>query len=132
MIRSMLAIAVGYITITATNSFVHLIISFYFKTEFALTGITTLPSEIWVAGVTLLQLGFGMFAGLLSSTLAQSDKHLATLGLILLLVIAGILDYTILQQREPTWYLITSTILRVLGVFIGYKLQIQQIKGTTS
>ncbi|WP_138429793.1 hypothetical protein [Fodinibius saliphilus] len=132
MIRSMIAIAAGYFSIAATNGFVHLIVSFYFKSTITLSGVANLPSVTWTAGITALQLAIGLFGGLLASTIADKEKHLATLGLILLLVIIGLTNYTMLNEREPIWYLITAPALRVTGVFFGYKLQIQQLQGTTS
>lgn len=122
MIRSMLAIAVGYFSIVALNSFVRVIISVYFNAELFLTGISQLPSDMWVYGVTLLQFAFGLFGGLLTTTIAGSKAHAEILGFILLMIAIGFVDYSMLNEREPLWYLITSPILKVLGIFMGYRL----------
>lgn len=122
MIRSMLAIAAGYFSIVVLNSFVHLIISIYFNTDVFLTGVAQLPSMAWVYGITGLQFAFGLFGGLLTSTLARSYAHLEILGFILLMIIIAFVDYTVLNEREPLWYLITSPALKVLGIFLGYRL----------
>lgn len=54
----MLAIAVGYLSLTVLNSFVHVIVSIYFSTELFLTGISQMPSDTWMYGVTALQFVF--------------------------------------------------------------------------
>lgn len=118
----MLAIAVGYFAIVVLNSFVHLIVSVYFNTELVLMGISQMPSAPWTFGVTGLQFAFGLFGGLLTTTLAGSKAYVEVLGFILLMVVIGFVDYSVLSGREPLWYLITSPILKVLGIFSGYQL----------
>jgi len=126
MIRSLLSIAAGYFAITVPNSFIHLIVSVYYKLDLSLAGVANLPSATWVAGLTALQLALGLFAGLLATTIARENKHRVILGFILLMVIIACTDYFMLSNREPFWYLITAPILKILGIFAGYKLQIQQ------
>lgn len=128
MIRSMLSIAAGYFSIAVLNSFVHLIVSVYFKTGLKLTGVSGLPSIPWVIGITALQLFFGLFGGLIAATIAKKDKHLVILGLILLMAAIAIVDHSVLSSREPFWYLLTAPALKITGIFIGYKLQIKQLK----
>lgn len=118
----MLAIAAGYFSIAALNSFVHLIVSIYFKTDIFLTGVSQLPTNIWVAGITALQFAFGLFGGLLTTTLAGKKAHIEILGFILLMVTISFIDYSVLNSQEPLWYLITSPVLRILGIFTGYRL----------
>lgn len=122
MIRSMLAIAAGYFSIVVLNSFVHLIVSIYFRTDIFLTGIAQLPSVVWVYGITGLQFVLGLFGGLLTSTLAGSYAYLEILAFILLMIIIAFVDYSVLHEREPLWYLITSPTLKISGIFLGYRL----------
>lgn len=131
MIRAMLAIAAGYFSITALNSFIHLIVSIYFKTEIILTGIAGLPSRMWAIGFTVLQFGFGLFGGLLATTLAK-NTHRVILGFILLMVAISLLDYSILSDREPLWYLIVAPTLKISGVFLGFRLVSAQNNQTES
>ncbi len=131
MIRSILSIAAGYFAIAVPNSFIHIIVSVYFKADnLALTGIANLPSATWIAGITALQLALGLFGGLLASTIAKQNQHHVILGFILLMVIMGFTDYSMLSNREPLWYLIAAPILKIVGIFAGYKLQIQQAEQT--
>lgn len=123
MLRSMLAIAAGYASIAILNSFVHLIVSVYFKKEIFLTGVAQLPSNVWVLSFTALQFALGLFGGLLTTTLAKSRAHIEILGFILLMIIIGFVDYSMLAGREPLWYLISSPLLIILGIFAGYRLQ---------
>jgi len=126
MLRSMLAIAAGYFSILVLNSLIHIITSVYFRIDLSLTGIAHLPSAPWVIGITVLQFIFGLFGGLLTTTIAQTKEFIAILGFILLITIIGLMDYTILNEREPLWYLITSPALKAAGIFTGYQLiQIQ-------
>ena len=126
MIRSMMAIAAGYFSIAILNSLTHLIISIYSKTELTLAGIAMLPSDEWVIAITALQPVFALFGGLLATTLAKDNKHLVLLGFILLMVTVAIVDYSVLSEREPLWYLIVAPILKITGVTAGYFIQINQ------
>ena len=132
MIRSMMAIAAGYFSIAVLNSLTHLIISFYFKTGIILTGIATVPSTGWVIGITALQPVFGLFGGLLATTIAKDNKHLVLLGFILLMVAIAITDYSVLNEREPLWYLILAPLLKVCGITGGYFIQTQQQESLTT
>ena len=122
MVRQMMAVAAGYISIAALNSLVHIITSVYFKAGVSLTGISHLPSTPWVIGVTVLQFVFGLFGGLLATTIARSKQYIVILGFILLMAIIGLINYTTLSEQEPLWYLITSPALTIAGVFTGYRL----------
>jgi len=122
MVRQMMAVAAGYFSIAALNSLIHIIVSVYFKTGLSLTGISHLPSIPWIVGVTALQFLFGLFAGLLTTTIAQSKQHIAILGFVLLMAIIAFIDYTTLSEQEPLWYLITSPALKIIGIFAGYRL----------
>jgi hypothetical protein len=126
MIRSMLAIAAGYFSIVFLNSFIHLIVSFYFRMEITLTGISYLPTPIWTFGFTILQFLFGLFGGLLAATLAQERQNMVLTGFILLIVAVALLDYSVLNEREPLWYLITAPGLKIAGIYTGYYLQTNQ------
>lgn len=124
MIRTMVAIAAGYFCITALNSFVHIIISVYFKTDLTLTGIAFLPSATWTVGVTALQFAFGLFGGLLATTIAQKPSKVI-LGFILIMVAVSLINYTMTAQTEPLWYLILAPLLTISGIYTGYQLQMQ-------
>lgn len=128
----MLAIAVGYFSIVALNSFIHVVVSVYFRTELFLTGISQMPSSIWVYGVTALQFAFGLFGGLLTATIAGSSSYIEILGFVLLMVVIGFVDYSVLNEREPLWYLTVSPILKVLGIYTGYHLIKLQNANSTS
>lgn len=132
MVRQMMAVAAGYISIAALNSLIHIITSVYFKAELSLTGISHLPSIPWVVGVTALQFVFGLFGGLLATTIAQSKQYIVILGFILLMAIIGLINYTTLSGQEPLWYLITSPALTIAGIFTGYRLIKLQNKNITA
>lgn len=118
----MLAIAVGYLSLTVLNSFVHVIVSIYFSTELFLTGISQMPSDTWMYGVTALQFVFGLFGGLLTTTIADQKSYREILGFILLMIVIGFVDYSVLNDREPLWYLVLSPILKTIGIYTGYQL----------
>lgn len=125
MIRTMGAIAAGYFSITVLNSFIHLITSIYFRSDLTLTGITYLPSTSWTIGVTVLQFAFGLFGGLLATTIAR-DASKVILGLILIMVTISLINYSMMVDSEPLWYLITVPILTVSGIYMGYRIQSQE------
>jgi len=126
MIRSMLAVAAGYISISFLNGFSHAVTSLYFRHSLSLTGVASLPSPAWGYGFTVLQFIFGLFAGLLTASITKTKGHIEILALILLIIAAGFIDYSVLSNREPLWYLITAPTLKVAGIFIGYILKQKQ------
>lgn len=125
MIRTMGAIAAGYFSITVLNSFIHLITSIYFRSDLTLTGIAYLPSTSWIIGVTVLQFAFGFFGGLLATTIARNATRVI-LGLILIMVTISLINYSMMVDSEPLWYLITGPILTVSGIYMGYRIQSQE------
>lgn len=126
MSRSLLAIAVGYFTVAALNGFSRIIISLYFRTDISLAGIQNLPSQYWVYALTALQFIFGLFGGLMVSSIVKTKAYIEILSLILLMIAIGFIDYSMLNEREPLWYLITSPLLKILGIFAGYQLKLKQ------
>ncbi|MGM0546164.1 MAG: hypothetical protein ACQEST_05520 [Bacteroidota bacterium] len=125
MIRTMGAIAAGYFSITILNSFIHLITSIYFQGDFSLSGISHLPSTAWVIGVTIMQFVLGLFGGLLATTIAHK-KSKAILGFILIMVAISLINYSMMVDSEPLWYLITAPALTISGIYMGYRIQSQQ------
>lgn len=120
MIRSTLAIGAGYISILALDSFVRIIIGAYHNGQIALGGISSLPSDEWGYLLVGLQFFWGLLAGLLVSSIARKQSHIETLSLILLLVGSGFIDYSMLQQSEPLWFFISTSLLRIVGILAGY------------
>lgn len=123
MIRSVLAVAAGYISITVLTSFLHLIAAVYSNSEWSLTGIADLPSEGWQYSVTGLMFIFGIIGGLLTTTLSKTSGHLEILILIFLVLATGFIDYRALANSEPMWYLIASPFLKTSGIFLGYRIK---------
>lgn len=123
MIRSVLAVAAGYISIVVLNGFLRIIASVYSNTDLSLAGISNLPSEGWQYGVTGLLLVFGIIGGLLTTTLSKTSGKLEILSLLLLVVGVGFIDYQALENSEPMWYLVTSPLLKIGGVYLGYRIK---------
>jgi hypothetical protein len=119
------AIAVGYFSIAALNSFIHVITSIYFRSDITLTGISHLPSTSWVIGITFLQFAFGLFGGLLATTVAKNVSRVI-LGFILLMVAVSLINYSVMADSEPLWYMITAPVLTIGGIYMGYRLQTQE------
>lgn len=131
MVRTMIAIAAGYFSIAALNSFIHIITSIYFRGDITLTGISHLPSTQWIIGVTFLQFAFGLFGGLLATTVAKNASKVI-LGFILVMVAVSLINYSVMVENEPLWYLITAPVLTISGIYIGYRLQTQESKTTSN
>lgn len=122
----MLAIVAGYISIIFLDSFSHAVTSLYFEHGLYLTGVANLPSPVWGYGFALLQFIFGLFAGLLTASIAKSKGGLEIVSLVLLIVAAGCIDYSVLSRQEPLWYLITSPALKSFGIYLGFVLKQKQ------
>jgi ABC-type multidrug transport system permease subunit len=131
MVRTMIAIAAGYFSIAALNSFIHIITSIYFRADISLTGISHLPSTTWIIGITFLQFAFGLFGGLLATTIAKNASKVI-LGFILIMVAVSLINYSILVDSEPLWYLITAPVLTISGIYMGYHLQTQESKNNSN
>lgn len=131
MVRTMIAIGAGYFSIAALNSFIHIITSIYFRADISLTGISHLPSTTWIIGVTFLQFAFGLFGGLLATTIAKNASKVI-LGFILIMVAVSLINYSILVDSEPLWYLITAPVLTISGIYMGYHLQTQESKNNSN
>jgi hypothetical protein len=127
MIRSILAVAAGYFSIALLSGFSRLIISIYLRNDITLTGIENFPTT-WGFGLTGLGFFFGLFGGLLTTTLAESKGFIEIVGFILVMAAVALLDYSMLNDREPFWYLIASPTLKISGIFIGYHLKRKQDK----
>lgn len=125
MIRTIGAIAAGYFSITILNSFIHLVTSIYFRSDLTLTGITYLPTTTWMIGVTILQFVFGLFGGLLATTIARQTSKVI-LGLILIMIAVSLINYSMMVDSEPLWYLIIAPLLTVSGIYMGYRMQSQE------
>lgn len=123
MIRWVLAVAAGYIAIVVLNGFLRIIASVYTNTDLSLTGVAGLPSEVWQYGVTGLLLIFGMIGGLLTTTMSKTSGQLEIISLILLIVGVGFIDYRALENSEPMWYLITSPLLKIGGIYLGFRIK---------
>lgn len=122
MIRSTLAIAAGYISMIALNGFMRIIIAVYHHRDLSLSGIESLPSDGWSYLMVGIQYVWGTLAGLLTTSIAQPQAHIEILALVLLLVGSGFIDYNMMQQREPLWYLFLSPALKISGILSGYYL----------
>jgi len=129
MVRTMIAIAAGYFSIAALNSFIHVITSIYFRADITLTGISHLPSNSWIIGITFLQFAFGLFGGLLATTVAKNASKVI-LGFILTMVAVSLINYSVMAENEPLWYLITAPSLTIGGIYMGYRLQTQESNTT--
>lgn len=123
----MLAIATGYFSIALLSGFSRLIVSIYLKNDITLTGIESFPTT-WAFGLTGLGFFFGLFGGLLTTTLAESEGIIEIVGFIFIMAGVGLVDYSMLNDREPLWYLIASPTLKMSGIFIGYHLKRKQDK----
>ncbi|HEX6983485.1 MAG TPA: hypothetical protein VF181_12070 [Balneolaceae bacterium] len=126
MTRSLLAIVAGYLTITVLNVLSRLIISLVFGTGFSLTGVRNVPSEFWIYTLTCLQFVFGFLAGLMVLLIAKAEPYIEILVLILLMGAAALVDYSMLSEREPLWFLVTSPVLKILGIFTAFRLNVKQ------
>lgn len=130
MVRSALAVAAGYISMIVLNGFLSIIASVYSNTDLSLTGVADLPSEGWQYSVTGLLLVFGIIGGLLTTTLSKTNGRLEILSLILLITGVGFIDYQALENSEPIWYLISSPLLKIGGIYLGFR--IQNLQNSTS
>jgi hypothetical protein len=86
-----------------------------------------LPSPGWGYAFTALQFLFGLFAGLLTSSIVKTEGMIEIWALILLIVAAGYIDYSILSNSEPLWFLIISPVLKAGGIYLGFVIKQKQM-----
>lgn len=130
MIRSVSAIAAGYLSIMALSALFRITATLFSGSEMSLIGVSELPSETWQFAVTGAFLLCGMTGGWLTSIIADGHGHLEILSLILLIISVGFIDYRALSNSEPLWYIIASPVLKTGGIFLG--LRIKKFKKLTS
>ena len=123
MLKSLFAIIAGQLSITLLQTFSRVIVGLYFRTEITITGIAHLPSTTWMYFVTALNIIFGLFGGLITSSVAKKSGRLEVLILALLIFIWGLFSFQMTASVEPTWYRILSPLLIILGLLAGYKLK---------
>ncbi|MDZ7715022.1 MAG: hypothetical protein U5J95_02300 [Balneolaceae bacterium] len=123
MIKSLIAVIVGQLSITLLQTFSRVVVGAYFRTELTITGISHLPSLTWMYFLTALNFIFGMFGGLITSSLARNKGRLEVLILALLIFIWGLFSFQMTLNTEPVWYRILAPLLTIFGVMTGYLLK---------
>lgn len=122
MLRSLLAISAGYITILFFNSFVRFVISVYSKGNFALTGITDLPSPVLMYVIVGAGFLFGLIGGMITCSIINKNAIIEILCLIILIVSSGLISYQLMGNTEPLWYLISAPLLKAAGILTAFYL----------
>lgn len=127
MIRSLLAVAAGYLTIMVFNSFVRIIFAVYNKSAISFSGVSELPS---LPGYLIVAAGFlfGLIGGLMTNTIARKNAAIATLSLVILVIAAGFIAYDLMAENEPLWYFISSPLLKISGILTAYYIKTRETK----
>lgn len=128
MIRSLLAIIAGHLSITFLNGLTRLIIALYFRTDIQLSGVSHFPSPFWQYAFIALNVAFGIFGGLITSSIVQKKYGMEILVLICLIITTGFFEYEFLNMAEPIWYLVLSPLAKAMGVWGGYRVKLAQDK----
>lgn len=126
MLRSLLAIITGYLSIAFLNSLTRLIVALYFRTDIQLSGVSHLPSPFWQYVLIVLYMAFGLFGGLITCSIVQRKYGIEILVLICLILTAGFFEYEFLNTEEPLWYLVCSPLAKITGVWGGYRIKLSQ------
>lgn len=130
MIRSTIAVLSGYFSIAFLNGFTRIIVSFYHREDLILSGVSAMPTPAWGYGIFIGGFFFGMFGGLITSTLAPGSilKHIVFL--VVLILLSGSIDYLLFAGTEPGWWLYGAPTLKVAGIFSGYSIKRRQQENT--
>ena len=124
MLKSLIAIIVGQLSITMLQAFTRAVIGVYFRTEITMTGVSHLPSSVWMYFITALNLIFGLFGGLITSSIARGKGKMEVLILVILIFIWGLFSFQMTVNTEPTWYKISAPLLTISGILAGYYLKL--------
>jgi hypothetical protein len=49
-----------------------------------------------------------------------------------MMVAVSLINYSVMVENEPLWYLIIAPILTIGGIYMGYRLQTQESKTTSN
>ncbi|MGK7370296.1 MAG: hypothetical protein ACNS64_08770 [Candidatus Halalkalibacterium sp. M3_1C_030] len=121
MIRTLLAIIAGQITIALLNGIVRMAIGTYLDIEFSLSGVTFLPGFTWEVVVVAMSLIYGFVAAIIVCLIAKENSKIEILGLTLIVTAVGLFDYYYIGASEPLWYFLINTGLIISGLFLGYR-----------
>lgn len=122
MIRSVSAVAAGYITIVLLDLLFRLAAARLTGFAPALTGIGDLPSTGWQYASTGILIVYGMAGGMVTSSVVRTSADMEILSLILLAIFVGFVNFRVLAEIEPIWYLTVSPLLKTGGIFLGFRI----------
>ncbi len=121
MIRALVAILMGQITIVLLNGIIRMAIGVYLDIEFSLSGISYLPGFIWEVIIVGLSLLYGFIAGIIVCLLSGGNGRAEILGLTLIIAGVGLFDFYYIGASEPLWYFLINSGLLIAGLFLGYR-----------
>lgn len=121
MIRSLVTIFIGQLTIMLLNSIVRMAVGLYLEIDFSLSGITFLPGFAWEVLIVALSVVYGFIAGTVVCLISSGTGRVEILGLTLIIACVGIFDYYYFGVSEPIWYFLINTGLLISGLFLSYR-----------
>lgn len=117
MLRSVLAVAAGYITMILLIVVLFLLLGIMFPEAFPQPGI--FPSIGWV--IFILAFGFvaAMLGAAVTVTISRGSrlKHIHWLALVVLFF--GLATLATNIDKQPLWYLVAQIAVGVAGVYVG-------------
>ncbi len=121
MVRTLIAIFMGQITIVLLNGIVRMAVGVYLNIEFSLTGISHLPGFLWEVLIVGFSLIYGFIGGIVVSLISNGDGKVEILGLTLIIASVSLFDYYYLGSSEPLWYFLINSALLIAGLFLSYR-----------
>jgi hypothetical protein len=117
MVRSIIAIAAGYLTLAILVGILVMTLGIMVPT--AIPNNETIPSLGWVFFIEIFSLLAAAAGGYLTAFVARGSRisHVQLLGAVVLLV--GLIQIWAGMNKLPIWYLVLQVAVSLVGVFLG-------------
>ena len=120
MLRSILAIVLGYLTIIATTIVVTIALCIAFGVPLNASGAAPKPSTAFSVANLIASALCALLGGLVAASIARRSRQLHAFVLAMIVLVLGLV-FALFEKNgpEPLWYLMILPILGALAVIAG-------------
>jgi peptidoglycan/LPS O-acetylase OafA/YrhL len=117
MLRSVIAVAAGYISMLLLIMLLFLIIGIIFPEAFPQPD--AFPSIPWVVCILFFGLAASIIGGGVTVTVCRGSriKHIHALAIVVLFI--GLVTLAASIEKQPLWYLLAQVVVGLVGVYVG-------------
>ncbi len=126
MVRSVIAVVVGYVVLAAATVAKFAAVRTFFPGALPALGEDVFPSTFWLLVILTSDVALMIVAGFVTAVVAGRSPiaHAAALGAVL--VILGLVSIVVNWLQEPLWYQVTLVAIAVPAAVTGGSLRFHQ------